>query len=166
VLVAEQVTIVLADVARAHGRVTGTPRSGGALVVNGLAIQVPAGTNFQDRDSRQARFGLADIRIGDILEVRGAEPPQARSIRADVIQRVRDDGRTWIEGMVSSVRASGLVLLDTTVVTSARTVYEDAAGRRLTAQAFLAQAAGREVKARGAYRADGSMLAAQLAFKN
>ncbi len=166
VLVAEQVTIVLADVARAHGVVTATPRSGGALTVNGLAIQVPAGTNFEDRESRQGRFGLADIRIGDVLEVRGAEPPQRRSIRADMIQRIRDDGRTWIEGVVSSVRAGSVVLLDTVVETNARTAYEDAAGRRLTARAFMAQAAGREVKARGAYRPDGSLLAAQLALKN
>lgn len=166
VLQAGKVTIDWPDQARAHGLVTRTPANGGWLEVNGLVVEVPAGTAFEDRsDAKLKRFGLADIRVGDTIDPRGIEPRTPRTLRADGITRVRPDGRSSIEGVVSAVAASSLVLLDETVSVSAATAYQDVRGRRLDAATFFGQAAGREVKARGAWNGT-AFVADQLAFKN
>ena len=165
VLQAEKLTLSW-PAARAHGVVTRTPSIGGWLEVNGLVVETPPGTAYDDRsDARLRRFSLADIRVGDTIEPRGIEPRAARTIRADGIQRVRPDGRASIEGVVSSVRGTSLVLLDETVTVTASTAYQDMKGRRLDAATFFAQAAGREVKARGAWNG-ATFVADQLALKN
>jgi len=152
--------------ARAHGVVTRTPASGGRLEVNGLVVETPPGTAYEDRSElKLRRFSLADIRVGDTIEPRGIEPVAARTIRADGIQRVRPDGRSTIEGVASGVRAASLVLLDETVTVTPSTAYQDMKGRRLDAATFFAQAAGREVKARGAWTGT-AFVADQLALKN
>ena len=66
---------------------------------------------------------------------------------------------------MSSARAASLVLLDETVTVTAATAYQDMLGRRLDAKTFFAQAAGREVKARGAWNGT-NFVADQLALKN
>ena len=166
VLQASKLTFDWPDPARAHGLVTRTPANGGWLEVDGLVIETPVGTAFEDRsDAKLKVLALGDLRVGDTLEARGVELRAPRTVRAASVQRLKPDGRAWLQGIVSAAGGASLVLLDETVSVTASTSYQDAKGARLDAATFFARAAGREVKARGVSSGT-SFVADQLSFQN
>ncbi len=151
---------------KAQGVVTAVSGSAATLTVNGLTITTNADTRWEDRSNARARnFALATLRVGDTVDVDGFEVRAPRTVLAKRIRRIDRTNRAVIEGTVTAAGSSSVVLIDTLAVATADTVYEDAQARRLTAQQFFQQAAGREVKTRGT-RVGTSWVVAQFALKN
>jgi len=122
----------------------------GTVTALGVTIAIDSGTRMSDKsDARVSPLRLADLRVGDFIEVRGGPGATASSLVAAVFER--DDPRTTAElrGTASAVAAPTLAVLGVPVTTNSATGFADEGDADITVAAFFAAAAGRPVKIRG-----------------
>ena len=128
VLVAEKVEIKTAT----GIRVVGLVGSVSPLEVFGIQINADdLTTRFDDKagDNPLDNMRLADINVGDYLEVRGQEQPLGQ-ITAFTIERDDVDSRRELRGFVEAggKNEPNLTVLGVTIVTTGTTVYRDSRG--------------------------------------
>jgi hypothetical protein len=131
------------------GSVESVNLAAGSLVVLGTTVRTNTLTRFEDQSSADVeRFSLADLRVGDYVEVRAYA--DGTGLVATLLER--DDAQSGVElqGTATSVAAPNFSVAGVAVTTDAQTEYRDNTGASITAAAFFAAAPGREVKVRGA----------------
>jgi Domain of unknown function (DUF5666) len=144
-----------ADV-RLTAQVDAIDANAGTLTVLGTTVNADANTRFEDHASgRMKTFSLADIQVGDWLEIRGAIAGTGNtSIGAMRIDREQPQSEVRLMGPVVSVAQPVFTVLAATVTTTAQTQFSD--GLDLTS--FFGTAAGKTVSVQGSW--DGSTLTA------
>jgi hypothetical protein len=167
VLVASKVQFKRQSSSRIAARVEAVDRAANRLVVLGIDVTVNAATRVEDKsDMRVTNFSLADIVVGDYVEVRGAElPAGSNDVVASRLERRRLDNEVEVRGVVDSVTRPSLMILGVTIQTNSSTQFEDAADAPISSDAFFAAAAGRNVAAKGTL-SGGIFIARELEFEN
>lgn len=128
----------------------------------GATITSRAATAWKDQsDARVATFGLADVRVGDHMEVRGQQVDVATVLAERVIRR-RPSTAIVLQGRTLSVQAPSFTVIDITVTTDAATQFRDEHGVPIAPAAFFSKAAGHNVLVSAARRSDGALLATQV----
>jgi hypothetical protein len=129
--------------------------AGGALTVLGTTVSVDANTRFEDHSSADMQiFGLADIQVGDWLEIRGvATGMNHTSIAAMRIDREQPQSAVRLMGPVVSAAQPNFTILATPVTTNSQTQFSG-----LDPSSFFGTAAGKTVSVQGSW--DGSTLTA------
>lgn len=159
VLIADEVEVELEGHSGAAGLIEAVDAAAGTLRIAGVSITADAATQFEDKLDMPVRpLRLADLRVGDYLEVRGVEP-QSGGLKALIIEREDPEEETTLQGIARDVADPGLVLLGIDVSVDAGTSFEDTAGLPLTRADFFAQAPERLVEASG--RIVGTTLVAE-----
>jgi hypothetical protein len=159
VLVARKVSIRRAGNIRVTSQVDSVDAAAGTLVVLGITIKVDAMTRLEDKsDEDDESFSLADIRVGDFVEVRGAEfPASSGQLLA----------RSIVQGPVSAVAAPNLTIFGVTVQTGAGTEFEDRADNSISSDTFFGLVTtGDLIKAEGAVIGDQVLDADEVEFEN
>lgn len=137
--------------------------SAGTLQLLGVTVFVEDSTRLEDdSDLDLRRFSLADINVGDYLEVGGSESGAAEDEVTAALVKRDDDGGSEVEvqARVQSVSQPDFILLGITVRTNANTEFEgDDDDAELTPAEFFAIAEGRIVEVEGTW--DGSVLTAE-----
>jgi hypothetical protein len=150
VLVAEKVEIKTATGIRVLGLV------GSLSPLEVFGIQINASdltTRFDDKSELGLEnMKLADINVGDYLEVRGQEQPLGQ-ITAFTIERDDPDPRRELRGFVTNKAQPNLTVLGVTIVTTDSTLYRDSRGATeepmTFAEFWAAVQEGSRVDARG-----------------
>ncbi|MGB5210911.1 MAG: DUF5666 domain-containing protein [Gammaproteobacteria bacterium] len=137
------------------GQVEATNTVAGTFQVLGVTIGVEPGTSFEDNLEDQQVFGLADLRVGDYVEVEGYS--DAGGFVASQVERDELDENS-VRGFAADLSAPNLSVLGVLVVTDAQTEFEND-DSEITADEFFAVADGQLVDVRGDW--DGSSLAAE-----
>lgn len=130
-----------------------------SFTVLGILVQTSSSTRVEDKTDAQLRpFTVADLRVGDFVEVRGTTGATANSIVASRVERDDPEDRVELRGPATDVAQPQLKILGVTVMTNADTEFEDEGDARISAAAFFAAAVGSNVKAQG--RMEGNVLVA------
>jgi len=130
------------------GPVDAVNPSAGTLVVLGATVRTNPLTRYEDQSSADVeRFSLADLRVGDYVEVRAYR--DASGLVATLLERDDLESDVEVQGPATSVSAPNLVVGGVSVTTDSRTEFRNNDGGSITAAAFFAAAPGREVKVRG-----------------
>jgi len=149
------------------GPVDSIDAAANSLTVLGQAIRTTVETRFEDRSPADIqRFGLADVHVGDIVEVRGYR--DGGTIVATLLEREDAAGagaEVEVKGPATNVLQPNLTVGGVPVMTDGLTEFRDNNGGPITADAFFAVAAGREVKVRGTMVVD-TVLATRVELEN
>jgi hypothetical protein len=131
------------------GRVDSVSAATNTLTVLGQAVRTSTQTRFEDQSSSHLqRFSLADLRVGDFVEVRGYR--EGTTFVASLLQREDAGGSTVeVKGPATAVAPPNFTVAGVLVTTDSKTEFRDKSGGSITAAAFFAAAPGHEVKARG-----------------
>jgi hypothetical protein len=120
-----------------------------SLTVLGVPITTSAGTRFDDQSANPLTpFWLADVRVGDYVEVHG-RPATGNGIAATLLTREVQSGAVELRGSVTSATGPTVVILGIGAVTDAATQYRDSSGQTLTSAQFFARAVGATVDLQG-----------------
>ena len=152
VLVARKVSIRRAGNIRVTSQVDSVDAAAGTLVVLGITIKVDQITRLEDKsDADDESFSLADISVGDYVEVRGTEfPASSGQLLARRLEREDADDRSIVQGPVSAVAAPNLTVFGVTVQTGAGTEFQDLADNNISSGTFFGLVTtGDIIKARG-----------------
>ncbi len=169
VLVARKVSIRRAGNVRVASLVDSVDAAGGTLVVLGITIKVDALTRLEDKsEGDMESFSLADLRVGDYVEVRGAEFPAASGgLLATRLEREDAEDRSFVQGPVTAVAAPDLAVFGVTVQTVMDTEFEDRSGISIPASTFFSLVlVGDQVKAQGSVLADQVIRAQEVEFED
>jgi len=153
VLVATKVQFKRQASARVEAAIDSVDRANNRFVVMGIAVTVNSTTRYEDKsDAHITNFNLANLNVGDYVEVRGAElPAGSNSITANSVERRRLENEVEVRGTVDSVNRPALSILGVAIQTNSATQYEDTDDMPISADAFFAAASGRIVAAKGTF---------------
>lgn len=134
------------------------------LTVLGIVINVDEATRYEDKSAARVElFGLADISVGEYVEVRGFE--DSRGVVATRLEREDFDGDIALRGFVDSVSDPDFTIVGATITTNVVTVFSDIDGSPLSPAEFFLRANGRLVEATGTL--SGSiMVAGEVEFED
>ena len=162
VLVAKKLEFKLAGILRAEGLVDNVQPN--QLTVMGVAIQVQATTELKDSSDADIRnFSLANVNVGDYVEVRGFG--NASGFVATRIERDDDRGDRALRGFVTAVAEPAFEILGVTITTGGGTQFEDINDQPIGSAAFFGNALDRLVDVEGSF-AGGVFTASRAAFEN
>ena len=131
------------------GQVESVNAAGSTLVVLGTTVRTTSLTRFEDQSAANVeRFSLADLRVGDYVEVRAYR--DASGLVATLLERDDLEQGVELQGPATDVAQPNLRVGGIAVTTGPATEYRDNNGVSISAAAFFAAAPGREVKVRGA----------------
>jgi hypothetical protein len=130
------------------GQVESVNAAGGTLVVLGTTIRTTSLTRFEDQSPADLeRFGLADLRVGDYVEIRAYR--ETSGLVATLLERDDPEAGVELQGVATDVAQPNLNVAGIAVTTGPATEYRDNNGVSISAATFFAAAPGREVKVRG-----------------
>ena len=134
------------------------------LTVLGIAVTVNVSTRIEDKSSAEVEpFSLADINVGDYVELRGFE--DGSGVVATQVEREDFDGEVALRGFVESVSNPDLSILGVTIQTNGATQFEDLNDQPITSATFFGQAQGRLVEAKGTL-SNGMIIAEEVDLEN
>jgi hypothetical protein len=169
VLVATKVDIRRSSAVRLVARVDSANAASGSLVVLGITVRADALTRVEDKSSQQLRpFGLANLAVGDYVEIRGVEQPAGSgAILAALVEREDVEPESEIQGFVQSVAQPVLTILGVAISTDGGTEFRDVSDAPITnTQFFSVVAPGDLVKADGIEVGPQALSADQVEFEN
>jgi hypothetical protein len=150
VLVASEVEVKPQSLSVVRGLVDAVSATGNTLTVLGVSVTTSSLTSFEDESSQQLRsFGLADVRSGDYVEVRGTPNPSGGGLVAILVERDTPENRSYLQGVAVSVAIPNFTVLGITVVTDAQTHFTGPGGQGKAAGEFFREAQDQVVKVRG-----------------
>jgi hypothetical protein len=130
------------------GPVESVNAAGSTLVLLGTTIRTTVLTRFEDHSAADlVRFGLADLRIGDYVEIRAYR--DAGGLVATRVDRDDPESSVELKGPATEVAQPNFKVAGLPVTTGPTTEYRDNNGVSISAAAFFAAAPGRDVKVRG-----------------
>lgn len=122
--------------------------AGNSLIVLGTTVRTNSLTRFEDDSAAEIRhFGLADIRVGDYVEVRAYD--DGSGLLATVIEREDVQGHTEIVGVAADIAPPDFVVAGIRVTTDTNTEFRNEDGVTISASEFFAAALGQTVEVRG-----------------
>jgi hypothetical protein len=130
------------------GPVDAVNAAGSTFVMLGATVRTTTVTRFEDQsDADVEPFGLADLRVGDYVEVKAYR--DAGGLVATLLER--DDAESTVElsGIATDVAQPNLRVGGIAATTGPLTEYRDNDDVSISAATFFAAAPGREVKVRG-----------------
>ncbi len=131
-----------------------------SVTLLGVTATVTAKTDFVDNSSADLdRFSLADVNVGDYVEVRGFESDGTITLKG--LEREDDAGESGVSGPVSDASPPIFVAAGVTVRTSSVTEFEDDDENPIDSATFFANALGNDVEVTGQY-ANGGLDAAEV----
>jgi len=160
-LLATKVEFEPEKVVEIEATVEAVDAAAGTLQTLGITVIIEDGTRLEDdSDLDLRRFSLADINVGDFVEIGGSESAAAGDEAIAVLLKRDDDGDDGVtlQARVQSVNDPDFTLLGVTVRTTVDTEFEDG-DVELTPAQFFADAVGRIVEVEGTW--DGSVLTAE-----
>jgi hypothetical protein len=108
-------------------------------------VTADSATQFQDNsESRLRSMTLADLRVGDHLQVDGNQV-RARTVLATKIVRRKASATVALGGHATSAAAPSFTVLGLDVLVTASTDLRDERGNAISADAFFAKVAGHDV---------------------
>jgi hypothetical protein len=132
-----------------RGLVDAVSVANGTLTIMGVTLQTSATTTFDDQGSDKKRqFGLADVRVGDYLEVRGTAV-SGEPVIASIVQRSKGEARSYLQGVAENVASPSFTVLGVRVSTDSSTSFAGIGSGPKGAEAFFSQAANQVVSVRG-----------------
>ena len=165
VLTATKVSFRSSTEIRLTAPITAIDAANSSFTALGVVVQTSMLTRFEDKLSQPVSpFGLAQLRVGDYVEVRGSGGSVANSIAAALVERDEPNSRIELRGIVQSVADPAFTILGVSIQTDAGTEYQGDNGP-ITAMEFFAQANGRLVSVNGAL-AGGVFVADEVEFEN
>lgn len=127
------------------------------ITVLGIVVRILADTRVEDARDDERVFEIADLRVGDQVEVRGYEdPPDSRAIAAVRLEREDDGGSAELTGIIRGLSDPEFFILNVRVLTTVDTEYDE-----LTRDELFASGIGRRVEVDGTY-ANGILTADQV----
>lgn len=154
---------------RIGARVDSVDVGNDTVVLLGILVRVDVRTRMEDDDDEEERLTVADLRVGDYLEIRGTESPEGDgSIRASRLEREDDgDEETILQGFVENVSEPTLQILGVTIETNGNTEFEGLNDDDLSATDFFASVVvGDLIKAKGVESSDTTIVAEELEFED
>lgn len=119
-----------------------------SLVVLGVTVRTTSLTRFEDQsDADVERFGLADLGVGDYVEIRAYD--DGNGLVATLLERDDPEAGVELRGIATDVAQPGFRVAGVAITTDAQTEYMDNSGASIAAATFFAAAPGREVKVSG-----------------
>jgi hypothetical protein len=140
---------------RLTGNVEAVDVTAGTVTLGGVPVRVNSSTRIEDKSDTQLQpFGLADIRVGDFLEVRAQIDTDGQYTATRLERDEPDRGDFEIEdelrGVITTVSGTQFSVLGFTVQTDAATEFRDLNRNRITQAQFFAQMlVGQSVKVEG-----------------
>lgn len=133
-----------------QGPAASVDATAGTLTVLGVHITVSSSTRVEDHgSSAMPMFNLSNVSAGDTVHVRGYESPAGSGMLvATRLERQPSSSTIIVKGPFTAGTSPDFTVLGIMVDASAATV-SDGHGGNLTLDAFLAQAAGHEVRVEG-----------------
>jgi Domain of unknown function (DUF5666) len=171
VLVARKVSIRRASNIRIAAAVDAVDAAAGTVTVLGITVRIDALTRVEDKSDEgenDESFSVADINVGDFLEIRGAElPAGSGQVLASRLEREDDDEEeTEIQGPVTAVAEPDLEIFGVTIATNGGTEFEGPGEDVISAATFFSIVqVGDLVKADGAEVADQVIVADEVEFE-
>lgn len=169
VVAASKVDIRRDSGVRLTAQVDSVNTTAGSFVMLGVTVKVDTLTRIEDQSSQQLRpFALANLSSGDYVEVRGVElPVGSGEVLATRLERENLDTRVELRGLVQTVAAPALSVLNVQVSTGASTAFRDASGGSLTSTQFFSQLArGGLVAVKGIEIASKAIQASEVEIEN
>jgi hypothetical protein len=161
VLAASRVEVKAKSLSIVRGLVDAVSAANGTLTVMGISITASASTSFDDKSSQHVRFfGLADVRTGDYVEVRGV-PASAGGLAATLLERNQPRDDAFLQGLATNLANPTFSVLGVQVMTSGQTNFTGPGG----AQQFFTDAVGQVVKVDGTFTG-GVLVADKVQIKH
>lgn len=162
ILVAAKIEFKRRGDARIAAPVDAVNVAAGTLVVLGVDVTVNGSTRVEDKgDQRVSPFGLANLAVGDYVELRGAElPANSNDVIATRLERRRTESEVRLRGVVDAAAAPGFSILGVNVTTGANTRFEDG-----SATTFFDGLVGRTVSVKGTI-VNGTLVAREVEFQD
>jgi hypothetical protein len=147
VLVASRIDVRRSASVRIVTSVDSVNAAAGSLVALGVTIKIDALTRLEDQSDLMVRpFSLANLAVGDYVEVRGAESPiGSGEVLATLVQRTNSQQDTQLQGFVQSVAAPSFTVLGVQVTTNGSTQFDGVSGVSKLAVGDLVQVSGQKV---------------------
>lgn len=138
VIVADKVDIRRSKAVRAEALIDAVDTSTNSLVMLGITFNVDALTRLEDKSSSDLDpLTVADLNVGDYLEVRGTELPAGSGmVLATILEREDVDPDTILQGFVETVNDPALTILGVTIETNGA-IFRDVDDSILTATEFF-----------------------------
>lgn len=168
-LVATEVDIRRGGDVEITGFIDAVDAANDSVTVLGIAVDTDALTRFEDKsDARVRPLTVDDLRVGDYVELRGAESPaDSGRVLAALLERDDADTESELQGFVTAVAAPTITILGVTIQTDGSTEFEDVDDSPLSQAEFFSRvAAGALVKAKGAETSDTTILAEEVELED
>jgi hypothetical protein len=167
VLVASKVDIRRAKAVRVFAQIDSVDALNSRFVLLGIEVRVDSLTRLEDKTNAKVDpLGLADLNVGDYLEVRGSEDPSSSADMVAAIVERDDADDTILQGFVTSVADPSFEILGVTIDTTTTSVFRDVDDSIMSRQAFFAELApGRLVKAKGSESSSTVLAASEVEYE-
>jgi hypothetical protein len=168
-LVADEVEIRLGGDVEVAGLIDAVDAGSGSITVLGITVETDALTRFEDQtDARVSPLTVADLAVGEYVELRGAEAPaDSGTVRAALLERDDPDDEAELRGFVTAVAAPTITILGVTIQTDGATEFEDESDQPISQAEFFSRvAAGALVKAQGVETSATTLLAEEVELEN
>jgi cold shock CspA family protein len=130
------------------GPVDAVNAAASTFVMLGATVRTTTVTRFEDKsDADVEPFGLADLRVGDYVEVKAYR--DAGGLVATLLEREDAESTAELSGIATDVAQPNLRVGGIPATTGPLTEYRDNDDVSISAATFFAAAPGREVKVRG-----------------
>jgi len=150
-LVASKLNFKRQSTVRLAAAVESVDTANGTFRALGVTVVVSATTRKEDHESDDHFFSLADLRVGDWVEVGGyADPAGTGRLIAMRLERDEPEDEVELRGPASDIAATSLKVFGVSVELLPGTEYEDE-DTRISASEFLARAAGQVVEVDGTW---------------
>jgi hypothetical protein len=137
VLAATKVDIRRSSAVRVASLVDSVNAAAGSFVVLGITVRVDGLTSLEDKSSQRLRpFGVANLAIGDYVDVRGSEQ-SGGELLATLVERDDFDPDSELRGFVQSVAQPNFTILGVAISTDAGTSFRDVNDSPITSGAFF-----------------------------
>ncbi len=161
VLAASKVSLRATTAIRLTASISSIDAATASFTALGVLVQTNSLTRYEDKLSQPVSpFGIAQLRVGDYVNVRGAAGSATNSIAASIVEREEPNSGVELRGIVQDVNQPAFTILGVPIQTDAGTEFEG-----VSATDFFAQATGRLVSVDGTL-VGGVFVAEEVEFED
>ncbi len=168
-LLAREVEIERGGDVEVTGVVDSVDGASDSLMVLGIPVTIDIQTRLEDQsDARVSPLTLADLNVGDYVEIRGDEVPAGSGqVLAALLERDDPDTETELKGFVTAVAAPTLTVLGVTIQTDGSTEFRDVDDQPISEVEFFSRVTtGSIVKADGVETSSTTLLADEVELED
>jgi hypothetical protein len=148
-LVADKVVLKHASTVKLSASVEAVDATGGTLKALGLTFVVSADTRKEDHETDNHFFSLADVHVGDWVELGGyPDPAGTGNIIATRLEKHGQEDKVELKGPADQLAAPTFKIVGVSVETTPSTEFEEEA-TTISSADFFARASGQRVDVEG-----------------